>query len=327
MQRDAHRSNLSGCAAIAAVIVSLSIPLAAAQAPVTVRIISPADGTTVEPGQILGVTVDAQPLDQVPGVAVLSPLTSDFKTTPPFVFSLQIPPDAPLGPQPLTAFVGLGKDKFVDSSITLQVETVTPVISLHALTPALFIATKRGISVSGEFADGLTRNVTRSRETIYTSGNPQVATVTAEGLVEGIDLGATTITVSYKDKSITVPVTVKFQKLTVPIDIKTGETPNTINLAAQGVIPVAILSTADFDATTVDALSVRFGPGKAIETHKEGHPEDVNADGRTDLVLHFNTQDTGIQCGQTSATLTGFTTLGQRISGSDAIRPIGPGCP
>ncbi len=212
-------------------LTSFSIALAATQAAViTVRIVSPADGTTVEPGQILEVTVDAQPLDQVPGVAVLSPLTSDFKTTPPFVFSLQIPPDAPLGPQPLTAFVGLGKDKFVDSSITLRVETVTPVIGLHAL-------------------------------------------------------------------------------------------------AAQGVIPVAILSTADFDATTVDALSVRFGPGKAIEAHQQGHPEDVNADGKTDLVLHFNTQDTGIQCGQTSATLTGFTTLGQRISGSDAIRPIGPGCP
>ena len=45
----------------------------------------------------------------------------------------------------------------------------------------------------------------------------------------------------------------------VEIDIKPGSDPNSINLRSKGVIPVAILTTEDFDATTVDPLSVEFG--------------------------------------------------------------------
>jgi hypothetical protein len=78
-----------------------------------------------------------------------------------------------------------------------------------------------------------------------------------------------------------------------------------------------------FDATTVDPLSVRFGPKGAKEAHKKGHIEDVNHDGEPDLVLHFKTQATGIQCGQTSASLTGKTFDGDLIQGSDSIKTVG----
>ena len=44
---------------------------------------------------------------------------------------------------------------------------------------------------------------------------------------------------------------------------KPGSYPNSIDLISKGVIPVAILTTEDFDATTVDFLSVKFGPDKA----------------------------------------------------------------
>ena len=51
--------------------------------------------------------------------------------------------------------------------------------------------------------------------------------------------------------------------------------------------------------------------------------EDVNGDGDADLLLFFNTQDTGIQCRETSASLTGKTVSGQVIEGSDAIITVG----
>jgi hypothetical protein len=111
--------------------------------------------------------------------------------------------------------------------------------------------------------------------------------------------------------------------LSVSVDIKPRSSPNSINPKSRGVIPVAILTTDTFDATTVDPLSVEFGPNGATEAHNKGHIKDVNHDGEPDLVLHFRTQETGIQCGQTSASLTGETFDGDPIQGSDAIKTVG----
>jgi hypothetical protein len=86
---------------------------------------------------------------------------------------------------------------------------------------------------------------------------------------------------------------------------------------------VAILTTKTFDATTVDPASVKFGPKGATEAHGQGHTEDVNGDGQLDLVPHFRTQQTGINCGDTSASLTGKTFDGQAIEGTDSIKTVG----
>lgn len=107
------------------------------------------------------------------------------------------------------------------------------------------------------------------------------------------------------------------------VDIKPGSYPNSINLDSNGVIPVSILSTSDFDATNIDPLTVKFGSGGATEAHGMGHIEDVNADGLLDMVLHFNTAETGIQAGETSVSLTGKTFDGKNIIGSDSIRIVG----
>ena len=105
----------------------------------------------------------------------------------------------------------------------------------------------------------------------------------------------------------------------VTIDVKPGSDRNPINLKGNGVIPVAILTTEDFDATTVDPATVRFGPGEAEEAHGKGHIEDVDNDGRDDLVLHFKTGEAGILDGDTEAGLTGQTFDDQDIEGSDVI--------
>jgi hypothetical protein len=109
--------------------------------------------------------------------------------------------------------------------------------------------------------------------------------------------------------------------VTVAIDIKLGSFPNSINPRSKGVIPVAILTTGAFDAITVDPTTVAFGPNGAAPVHSA--LEDVDGDGDTDLILHFNTQATGIQCGDTSASLTGQTFSGQMIQGSDSVKTAG----
>ena len=105
----------------------------------------------------------------------------------------------------------------------------------------------------------------------------------------------------------------------VTIDIKPSNNENTINLKSNGVIPVAIISTDTFDVTKVDPLSIQFGDGQAKETHDKGHFEDINGDGKTDLMLHFATNESGIKSGDNQACLVGKTLDGINIEGCDAI--------
>jgi len=109
------------------------------------------------------------------------------------------------------------------------------------------------------------------------------------------------------------------------IDIKPGSDPNSINPKGKGTIPVAILSTADFDATTqVDKTSLTFGrtggePSLAFCTKSD---EDVNLDGLLDIVCHFRTQLTGFQAGDTEGILKGKMVNGVAILGRDSVRIV-----
>jgi hypothetical protein len=113
--------------------------------------------------------------------------------------------------------------------------------------------------------------------------------------------------------------------LQVRIDIKPSASNdiNPVNPDANGVIPVSLLSSSTFDATQVYIPSLRFGRAGTeapIVTHSY---QDTNGDGRLDLVMQFRTQSTGIQCGDTTAKLTGQTVGGAQITGSDVIRTVG----
>ena len=88
--------------------------------------------------------------------------------------------------------------------------------------------------------------------------------------------------------------------ITVAIGIKPGSFPNSINPSSQGEIPVAILTTGTFDATTVDPTTVRFGRTGTEAAPVHAALEDVDGDGDIDLILQFNTQDTGIEIGRAS---------------------------
>jgi hypothetical protein len=107
----------------------------------------------------------------------------------------------------------------------------------------------------------------------------------------------------------------------VMVDIKPGGYPNAINPGSSGVIPVAVLSSASFDATSIDSATVRFGAGQAEPLASS--VEDANGDGVKDLVFHFATQQSGVQCGDTAAFLVGQTTSLQPIVGSDSIQTVG----
>jgi hypothetical protein len=118
-------------------------------------------------------------------------------------------------------------------------------------------------------------------------------------------------------------VRVRSLRFPITIDVKPGSHRNSINPRSRGNIRVAILATPQFDATTVDPVSVRFGATGTEAAPLRFALQDVDGDGDTDLVLRFQTQATGIRCGAVFASLTARTEAGQSVQGSDAVRTVG----
>jgi len=126
--------------------------------------------------------------------------------------------------------------------------------------------------------------------------------------------------VTAQDLQETYPV------IPVNLDIKPGSEPNSVNLGSAGVIPIAILSTAVFDATSVDPASILLAsaPIKLVGRNNRMlyHFEDANGDGLLDLVCQIDTDQLQLEIGAASAELTAQTYDGQRISGKDAIQIV-----
>ena len=76
----------------------------------------------------------------------------------------------------------------------------------------------------------------------------------------------------------------------VLIDVMPGSDLNPINLAQNGVIPVAILTTDSFDASWVNASTVVFAGASAVHSALE----DVDGDGDLDMILHFDIHETNL---------------------------------
>jgi hypothetical protein len=110
----------------------------------------------------------------------------------------------------------------------------------------------------------------------------------------------------------------------VQVAIKPGSSPAPINPRSQGVLPVAILGSSSLDVRTIDASTVRLGAGQAVPRGR-AQVQDVDGDGIPDLLLQFETQDVGVQCGDSIVVLSGNTTTGATVSGVQKVKTVG--CP
>jgi hypothetical protein len=108
----------------------------------------------------------------------------------------------------------------------------------------------------------------------------------------------------------------------VSVDIRPKRDANRINPNSTNNINVAIFSANGFDATAVDANTVRFGATGTEAAPIQGAIRDVDGDGQFDMVLRFAIPDTGIVCGSTFASLTGQTSQGLSIMGASPIKTV-----
>ncbi len=111
----------------------------------------------------------------------------------------------------------------------------------------------------------------------------------------------------------------------VRIEIKPGDEPTMVTPGRGGILPVVLYSGAGFDASSVDAESLRFGATGTEAQPMRTSIEDVDADGSIDMIALFRMQQTGIECGHTMAMLRGRTRDGEDIEGSAMFKTAGCG--
>jgi uncharacterized repeat protein (TIGR01451 family) len=152
-------------------------------------------------------------------------------------------------------------------------------------------------------------------------GHPQGTTLSNVARVVSAALDATpTNNTTSESTNVLVPVA---------INIRPGAYPNSVNLNSN--VSVAILTTGPgeyglplaFDATTINPLSVRFGPASVVlggagaaEIHLLGHIEDSyeldenTKDGDLDMLFHFRAAAAGLTPSTTNACVRGTFTRG-----------------
>jgi hypothetical protein len=120
----------------------------------------------------------------------------------------------------------------------------------------------------------------------------------------------------------------------VSIDVKPGSFPNSICLSDQGLLPVAILRSADFDVNNIDPQTVNLCGIYITLRGSQKKPklaysiEDVNGDGYMDFVAFFRVQDlvtAGVLAPDTtSLRLDGCLYDGTKFFGTDSVNIVPP---
>ncbi len=118
----------------------------------------------------------------------------------------------------------------------------------------------------------------------------------------------------------------------VTIDIKPGNAQNTVKLSSKGVLAVAVLTTASFDATQFQPEMAHLNDANTPMADAcmgasalRWSLDDENGDGKLDLVFFFSIQDLNFTLSTTAATLMAHGTYAGamiHIEGTDMVHVV-----
>ena len=111
--------------------------------------------------------------------------------------------------------------------------------------------------------------------------------------------------------------------LRVTIDVKPGDNPTSLEPKREGMVPIAVLSSKEFDATGVDLTSLRAGATGTEGSMFRSMKEDVDHDGDVDLIILFRVADLALTCNAKGITVKGKTAQGRDFEGTEAVTMSG----
>jgi hypothetical protein len=181
---------------------------------IDLKIIFPAAGTTVSPGDIVTVTVESLN-GFVPNSIIVGTDTLPLEMTqPPFTTSFEVPLNA-IGNMRFVAFgvASNGEDEAVSLPVDINVQVAANLVGLSSIDDSIGISSANSnpsVRVKATFDDGVDRNVSGSAHgSTYVSDDTDILTVDANGVLTGVKDGETTVSVFNGPASIAIPVQVK----------------------------------------------------------------------------------------------------------------------
>lgn len=244
--------------------------------------------------------------------------------------------DGPAQSQTVTVTADDGLGGVTSTTFALVVNNVAP--SVNAGSDGT-IQSNQVLNFSGTFSDPGAIDAPWTWSIDWGFGAPSMGSTNSQaspitGNRQYCAVGSYTVSLSVTDKdngtgsdSRTVQVTA----IPIVIDVRQAS----VNMGAKGLLPVAVFSTATFNATTLNPATVLLGDENGTDTpvakRKNGSylasVEDANGDGLPDLILHFAipalVANGDLTMASTSLTLRGvLADACSNVSGADAIRVV-----
>jgi len=159
---------------------------------------SPKAGQPVSAGASIPVSVEAEGSFDARRVMLLSKVGVHTLEQGPFEFELQVPDDH-LGPLEISATGEDASGNFATADpVIVMVEASSDLVSLELAPSEVYlngINDRRQLRVTGEYGDGLSRDLTDPvKGTTFSSADPSIATVTDKGILRPHSNGVTTVT-------------------------------------------------------------------------------------------------------------------------------------
>jgi hypothetical protein len=203
----------------------------------TLQIPAPADGTVIHSGQPFTVEV-AAPTGAFQYIFAIGTGGLGFDlplSAPTYRFALQTAADGASGERELKAIgVRLG-EKVYSAPITIDVERADEPERLLTEEPGMIfgsVGEQTALGITGVFKDESRVGLTHSTRTRYSSSDPSVVSVRADGLVTAVAPGFAYLTVTYQNMSIQIPVAVP-QPVTISPTVTSLFTGQTMEFSAE----------------------------------------------------------------------------------------------